>query len=201
MNDRSGIFSGENPLKIAKTWLEKASRTETSDHNAVTLATVDEGGLPNARIVLLKDISYDEFIFYTNYNSAKSKELITNGKAALVIHWKSLKRQIRVRGLVKKENGKIADLYFSSRPSESRIGAWTSKQSQPLESRKLLLEEFEKNKSKRDLENKRPDFWGGFKLRPLEIEFWSEGDFRLHDRFKWFRAGLQDDWVVSRLYP
>ncbi|MBT6531961.1 MAG: pyridoxamine 5'-phosphate oxidase, partial [Marinovum sp.] len=144
MEKRTGIFSGDDPFDIAKEWLQEAEKSEINDHNAIALATVDSKGLPNARMVLLKDIEASSFVFYTNYNSQKGHEIDSTGKAAFVIHWKSLRRQIRVRGLVEKEQGTMADEYFSSRSLQSRIGAWASPQSEPIESRNQLMKEVAK---------------------------------------------------------
>ena len=135
MTDRSGIFAGDDPFAIARAWLSDAEATEPNDPNAIALATVDGGGLPNARMVLLKEIEADGFLFYTNYGSAKAREIDVAGKAAFVMHWKSLRRQIRVRGLTSREEGRMADEYFASRSLQSRLGAWASRQSQPLASR------------------------------------------------------------------
>ena len=201
MSDRLGKFAGDDPFRIAKGWLEEAEKSEPNDPNAIALATVDSEGLPNVRMVLLKDIEADSFVFYTNYGSAKSKEIDTSGNAAFVLHWKSLRRQIRVRGLVEKENGSQADTYYASRSLPSRLGAWASRQSQPLKSRTSLMAEVAKITARKGPNPPRPPFWGGFRIRPLEIEFWADGDFRLHDRFQWRRKTLGDDWEITRLSP
>ena len=152
--------------------------------------------------VLLKGIEPDAFVFYTNYESAKAGELDQSGKAAFVLHWKSLRRQLRVRGVVSREDGKAADEYFASRSLKSRLGAWASRQSRPLESRATLMAEVAKMTVAHGTHPKRPPFWGGYKLRPLEIEFWADGDFRLHDRFQWRRESVDmTDWSVIRLNP
>jgi pyridoxamine 5'-phosphate oxidase len=201
MSDRSGIFSGDDPFAIARAWLEAATGSEPNDPNAIALATVDADGLPNVRMVLLKEIEDDAFVFYTNYNSAKGRELAGNARAAFVMHWKSLRRQIRVRGAVTKEDGPQADAYFDSRALKSRIGAIASRQSEPLESRGALVAEAAKVGLREGLHPKRPAHWGGFRLSPYEIEFWADGDFRLHDRFRWTRTSTEDPWQVSRLFP
>jgi len=139
MSDRTGIFSGDDPFQIARDWLAEAEASEPNDPNAIALSTVDADGLPNARMVLLKDIEAGAFVFYTNYGSAKAGEIDQAGKAAFVMHWKSLRRQIRVRGLVSKEEGPQADAYYASRSLKSRLGAWASQQSQPLASRGALM--------------------------------------------------------------
>lgn len=201
MEKRTGIFAGDDPFQIAGSWLREAEKCEINDHNAIALATVDGQGMPNARMVLLKDIEVNAFVFYTNYNSQKGQEIDTAGKVAFVIHWKSLRRQIRVRGLVEKENGSIADDYFASRSLQSRIGAWASPQSEPLESRQQLMKEVAKQTAQKGMNPKRPPHWGGFRVLPLEIEFWSDGEFRLHDRFQWRRKAVLESWVVQRLAP
>jgi pyridoxamine 5'-phosphate oxidase len=201
MENRSGKFAGDNPFEIAQKWLAEAEQTELNDPNAIALSTVDSDGLPNARMVLLKAIEPDAFVFYTNYESAKAGELDQAGKAAFVMHWKSLRRQIRVRGLVSKEEGPKADEYFASRSLKSRLGAWASKQSRPLSSRAALVAEVAKMTARHGTNPKRPPFWGGYRITPLEIEFWADGEFRLHDRFVWRRAQADDPWSVNRLNP
>ncbi|MEZ5911885.1 MAG: pyridoxamine 5'-phosphate oxidase [Paracoccaceae bacterium] len=201
MSDRSGIFAGDDPFAIARAWLAEAEPAEPNDPNAIALATVDGEGLPNVRMVLLKEIEADAFVFYTNYGSAKGQELDAAGKAAFVIHWKSLRRQIRVRGLVSREEGPQADAYFASRSLQSRLGAWASHQSQPLASRLSLMAEVARVTAAHGPAPKRPPFWGGFRIRPLEIEFWADGAFRLHDRFRWRRDGIDDPWSIARLSP
>ncbi len=197
--DRTGIFSGDDPLEIARDWIDAAWKSEPRDANAMQLATVDAAGMPNVRTVLLKDIEDDAFVFYTNYTSAKAEEIEHAGKAAFVIHWKSLNRQVRVRGTVTREEGPRADAYFASRALQSRIGAWASPQSRPLESRADLEARVAEIVERFGDDPPRPPFWGGFRLRPVEIEFWAEGDFRLHDRFGWQRTA--DGWNATRLAP
>ena len=199
--DRTGIFAGDDPFVIAKAWLAEAEKTEPNDPNAIALATVDADGLPNARMVLLKDIEAAAFVFYTNYGSAKGRELQAAGKAAFVMHWKSLRRQVRVRGLTSKEEGAQADEYYASRSLKSRLGAWASDQSQPLSSRGALMGEVAKITAMHGPNPKRPPFWGGFRLVPLEIEFWADGPFRLHDRFRWTRQATDMPWKIDRLNP
>lgn len=196
---RSGIFTGEDPFALAQEWLSEAERTEPNDANAIALATVDEAGMPNARMVLLKEIEADAFVFYTNYGSRKAREIDAVGKAAFVMHWKSLRRQIRARGVVTKEEGPQADAYYASRGLQSRIGAWASRQSEPLASRAQLLAKVAQIGLTKGLNPERPPFWGGYRLRPVEIEFWADGAHRLHDRFRWTRDG--DKWQVVRLSP
>lgn len=204
--DRSGIFAGENPFALAQRWLTEAEATEPNDPNAIALATVDATGLPNVRMVLLKEIETagpggGAFVFYTNYGSAKGQEIAASGKAAFVLHWKSLRRQIRVRGLTTREDGPQADAYYASRSLKSRLGAWASQQSQPLSSREALMAEAAKVALTKGTNPARPPYWGGFRLRPLEIEFWADGAFRLHDRFRWSRPSVQGDWFTTRLNP
>ena len=199
MSERDGIFAGEDPIKIVRSWLKEAEASEVNDPIAAAMATVDASGMPNVRIVLIKEIEDDAFVFYTNYGSAKGRELTESGKAAFVFHWKSLRRQIRVRGHVTREDGPQADAYFASRPRDSRIGAWASRQSEPLASREALMERVAEMGA--DKEDIRPEFWGGFRIVPTEMEFWADGSFRLHDRFRWVREQSGAPWHVSRLNP
>lgn len=201
MSERSGIFDGDNPFEIAQSWLAEAEEAELNDPNAIALSTVDAHGMPNARMVLLKEIEEDAFVFFTNYESAKGKELEQAGKAAFVMHWKSLRRQIRVRGFVSREEGPQADEYYKSRSLKSRLGAWASKQSQPLASRAALMAEVAKVTAMKGPDPERPPFWGGFRIVPIEIEFWADGAFRLHDRFVWRRENEGKNWSVQRLNP
>ncbi|HSF94356.1 MAG TPA: pyridoxamine 5'-phosphate oxidase [Thermohalobaculum sp.] len=202
----SGIFAAEDPYSLARAWLTEAGAQELEDPNAVALATVDAHGLPNVRMVLLKEIEASQtrggFVFYTNHESAKGLELKGNPKAAMVFHWKSLRRSIRLRGPVELVSPKQADEYYASRAYQSRIGAWASRQSRPLANRRTLLAEVAKIAAKYPRNPPRPEHWGGYRIRPTEIEFWSHGDFRLHDRFRWTR--LKPDiagWTVQRLNP
>ncbi|SIT84198.1 pyridoxamine 5'-phosphate oxidase [Pontibaca methylaminivorans] len=201
MSDRSGIFAGDDPFAIARDWLEEARKSEPNDPDAIALATVDEAGLPNARMVLLKAIEAEAFVFYTNYGSTKARELDLGGKAAFVMHWKSLRRQIRVRGLVTREEGEAADRYFASRSLKSRLGAWASRQSQPLANRATLMGEVARITARLGVNPPRPHFWGGYRLVPLEMEFWADGPFRLHDRFVWKRPNPDREWCIRRLSP
>ncbi len=201
MTDRPGIFSGEDPFALTKAWLTEAQTQEPNDPNAMALATVDAAGMPNVRMVLLKDIEADAFVFYTNYGSAKAREVAASGTAAFVLHWKSLRRQVRVRGLAEREDGAPADAYFASRSLQSRLGAWASDQSQPLASRAALMAKVAQVTLQQGLTPKRPPFWGGIRIRPLEMEFWADGAFRLHDRVQWRRAGIEAPWIIQRLNP
>jgi pyridoxamine 5'-phosphate oxidase len=203
---RSGIFAGDDPFVIAQAWLAEAEASEPNDPNAIALATVDAQGLPNVRMVLLKDIEargngQGAFVFYTNYGSAKGQEIEQAGKAAFVMHWKTLRRQVRVRGIVSREEGPQADAYFASRSLQSRLGAWASQQSRPLASRGALMAEVAKMSLRHGTNPPRPPFWGGFRIQPLEIELWADGAFRLHDRFRFMRENLDEAWTVTRLNP
>lgn len=201
MSDRDGIFSGNDPFEIARRWMAEAEQSEVNDPNAIALSTVDADGLPNARMVLLKEIEAGAFVFYTNYESAKARELDNAGKAAFVMHWKSLRRQIRVRGLVSKEEGPQADEYYRSRSLKSRLGAWASAQSRPLSSRAALMADVAKITALKGTNPDRPPFWGGYRIDPVEIEFWADGAFRLHDRFVWRRKNSMETWNIQRLNP
>ncbi len=204
--DRNGIFAGSDPFVLAQSWLSEAEPLEPNDPNAIALGTVDSEGLPNVRMVLLKEIELSgpgggAFVFYTNYGSQKGQEIASSGKAAFVLHWKSLRRQIRVRGLTEREEGPQADEYYASRSLKSRLGAWASDQSQPLSSREALMADAAKVAVTKGPNPARPPFWGGIRILPLEIEFWADGAFRLHDRFRWTRSAPASDWQVQRLNP
>lgn len=203
---RDGIFAGDDPFVLARAWLAEAEASEPNDANAIALASVDGDGLPNARMVLLKEIEsrgngQGGFVFYTNYGSAKGQEIEAAGKAAFVMHWKSLRRQVRVRGLTEREDGPQADNYYASRSLKSRLGAWASRQSQPLDSRASLMADVARVTAEHGPNPKRPPFWGGIRLIPSEIEFWADGAFRLHDRFRWTRPTASDPWTITRLNP
>jgi pyridoxamine 5'-phosphate oxidase len=202
--DRSGIFGGDDPFAIAQAWLDEATPKEPNDPNAIALATVDSEGRPNVRIVLLKEIEAGPegaFLFYTNYESRKAREVEGAGAAAFVMHWKSIRRQVRVRGLAAREDGPRADAYFASRSPQSRLGAWASRQSEPLASRAELLAEVERLTARFGEDPPRPPFWGGYRIVPTEIEFWADGPFRLHDRFRWSRSAVGSAWAINRLSP
>ena len=201
MAERSGKFAGDDPFALVRDWLAEAEATEINDPNAIALSTVDASGLPNARMVLLKDITDDAFIFYTNYESAKAQEIEQAKAAAFVMHWKSLRRQVRVRGTVTREDGARADDYYASRSLKSRLGAWASRQSQPLKNRATLMAEVAKVTAQHGTNPKRPPFWGGYRIVPVEIEFWADGDFRLHDRYRWRREDPSQPWQIDRLNP
>ncbi len=201
MVGRSGIFEGEDPFAIARRWLDEARTQEPNDPDAAALATIDADGLPNVRVVLMRGFEPDAFVFYTNRDSAKGRELDGAGKAAFVIHWKSLRRQIRARGPVSRVGDALADAYFESRPSQSRIGAWASQQSRPLASREAMLAEVDRLSAELGAAPPRPPYWGGYRIHPVEIEFWADGAYRLHDRFRWTRPDPQSAWEVERLWP
>jgi pyridoxamine 5'-phosphate oxidase len=195
------------PFALFKDWLEEAERHESVNPNSMTLATVDSSGLPNARMVLLKGLdapggSDRGFVFYTNCESAKGEELVANPKAALVFYWKSLSRQVRVRGPIAEVTPAEADAYFATRPRGAQIAAWASQQSRPLESM-FALEKAVALQTGKFLVGKipRPPHWSGFRITPLEIEFWHEGAFRLHERVAFRRQAPGDDWRRTRLYP
>jgi pyridoxamine 5'-phosphate oxidase len=197
----TGDFTDANePWNLFRTWLAEAERSEINDPNAMALATVDPDGLPNVRMVLLKSADPTGFVFYTNTESNKGRELLATRKAALVLHWKSLRRQVRARGPVTLVSDVEADAYFQSRPRDSRIGAWASQQSRPLESRFALEKAVATYAAKYALgEVPRPPHWTGFRIDPVSIEFWQDRPFRLHDRLVFAREG--DGWVKNRLYP
>ena len=201
MTDRTEIFAGACPFSLARNWLAEAEKTEINDPNAIALSTVDTQGMPNARVVLLKAIEADAFVFYTNYTSAKGQELEQAQKAAFVMHWKSLRRQIRVRGNVTRQTSAASDLYYQSRDLQSRLGAWASQQSQSLASRQALMQQLATAKAEHGDSPPRPPHWGGFRIVPIEIEFWADGASRLHDRFQWRRTSTDETWRIERLNP
>ncbi|MFK7751359.1 MAG: pyridoxamine 5'-phosphate oxidase [Sedimentitalea sp.] len=207
MSERKGKFAGDDPFQLVRDWMAEAEAREPNDPNAIALSTVDGDGMPNVRMVLLKEIEDGAFVFYTNYESQKAQELDGAGKAAFVLHWKSLRRQIRVRGDVTREDGAQADAYYASRSLQSRLGAWASRQSQPLDSRGTLMAEVARMTARHGTAPHRPPFWGGYRVTPREIEFWADGDFRLHDRFVWRRASAEpgqskpSEWQIQRLSP
>ncbi|WP_299815897.1 pyridoxamine 5'-phosphate oxidase [uncultured Jannaschia sp.] len=201
---REGIFKGSDPVAIAARWLEEARATEPNDPNAIALATADAEGMPNVRMVLLKEIERDPgaFVFYTNFEGAKGREIEASGKAAFVMHWKSLRRQVRVRGPVERVADAQADAYYRSRSLQSRLGAWASRQSHPLDSRAALMAAVAKVTATKGADPERPPFWGGFRIKPVEIELWADGAFRLHDRFRFSRSAPDEaGWDVARLNP
>lgn len=190
------------PFDPFDAWMAEAKASEPRDPDAIALATVDADGMPNVRMVLLKEWGTDGFVFYTNRESAKGRELEGQGKAALVVYWKSLSRQVRMRGPVTPVPAARSDAYFASRPRGARVGAWASQQSRPLASRdelKAAVARVEEKYEGQDVP--RPPHWIGFLLAPLSVEFWSEQPYRLHDRVVFSRASLDQPWTRSRLYP
>jgi pyridoxamine 5'-phosphate oxidase len=199
----SGDFTAaDDPFALFTAWLKDASASEPRDPTAMTLATVDADGAPNARMVLLKGLDERGFVFYTNMDSQKGHELDARPVAALVFHWKSSNRQIRIRGPVERVSEAEADAYFATRPKQAQIGAWASKQSSPLESRLAFEKAIALYATKYALGNvPRPPRWSGYRVLPLAIEFWQDRPFRLHDRIEFKRAALGAPWVKTRLYP
>ena len=197
----SDFTQSATPFRLFGEWLEDAAKTEPNDPNAVALATVDPDGLPDVRMVLLKGFDEHGFVFYTNFESAKGQEILSSMKAALCFHWKSLRRQVRIRGPVEIVSDEEADAYFATRPRGSRIGAWASKQSRPLESR-FALEKAVAEYTARHVvgEIPRPQHWSGFRIVPSSIEFWHDRPFRLHDRIQ-FKRTADGGWDKTRLYP
>ena len=197
-----GFTERNDPFGLFAEWLKAAEVSEPNDPNAMALATVDEEGLPNVRMVLLKGFGENGFVFYTNFESQKGQEILGTLKAALVFHWKSLRRQVRVRGLVEEVDAQEADSYFASRPRDSRIGAWASQQSRPLETRFALETAVAITMARYAIGDvPRPPHWSGFRIKPLSIEFWHDRPFRLHDRVIFRRPGQQANWTKARLYP
>lgn len=193
------LAANTDPFALFQTWYDDAVASEINDPDAMAIASVDENGMPSVRMVLLKEWSPDGFVFYTNYESRKSSELLATGKAAFVIHWKSLRRQVRVVGPVTKASAAQSDAYFASRGRGSRIGAWASQQSAPLNSRETLAAEVAAIEARFPDAVPRPPHWGGFCIKPQEIEFWSDGEHRLHDRFRCLADGPH--WDIQRLNP
>ena len=190
----------DDPIELFNEWLRTAEQSEHSLPNAVALATANRDGIPSVRMVLLKSVDQDGFVFYTNLESRKGEELATNSVAALCFHWKSLTRQVRVEGPVEPVSDAEADVYFASRDRASQIGAWASRQSRPLEGRFELEAEVAKTTARFHVGKvARPPFWSGWRVRPLRIEFWRESAFRLHDRLEFRPDG--DGWVTRWLYP
>lgn len=197
---RSNFLDSADPFSLFAEWLAEATKSEPSDPNAAALATVDRSGMPDVRMVLVKGVDAAGFVFYTNLTSRKGEELADNPKAALCFHWKSLRRQVRVRGDVSPVSASEADAYFATRARLARIGAWASTQSRPLESR-LALEKAVARETVRFVvgEIPRPPHWSGFRIAPVEIEFWRDGAFRLHERLRFSRAAA--GWDAAMLYP
>ena len=196
------IETGKDPYDVFADWLAAARKSEVNDPNAMALATADTDGMPDVRMVLLKDLDAQGFVFYTNLESGKGVQLLANPQAALCFHWKSLRRQVRVRGVISSVTDEEADAYFASRARDSRIGAWASAQSRPLEDRFALEKSVAAHALKFGLgEVPRPAFWSGFRLTPLRIEFWRDKPFRLHDRLVFERVRTSENWSTVKLYP
>jgi pyridoxamine 5'-phosphate oxidase len=200
---RSGDFTeADEPLRLFAAWFEEAKNAEPGDPEAMALATVDADGLPNVRMVLLKGFDERGFVFYSNGDSQKGRELAANPKASLAFHWKSLRRQVRLRGTVEAVSAAEADAYFASRPRSSQIGAWASKQSSPLESRYAFETAIALKAAQFAVGPvPRPPFWIGYRIRPTVMEFWHDRPFRLHDRIEFRRAAGEETWRKTRLYP
>jgi pyridoxamine 5'-phosphate oxidase len=199
----SGDFTEvSEPLRLFATWFDEAGRAEPSLPEAMTLATIDPQGLPNARMVLLKDFDERGFVFYTNHDSQKGQELDHAPKGALVFHWKSLNRQVRLRGPIEIVEDAIADAYFATRPRLAQIGAWASKQSAPLESRMAFEKAIAATMTRFAIGTiPRPPNWIGYRLVPTVVEFWQDRPYRLHDRIEFCRSGPGAPWSKTRLYP
>jgi len=199
----SGDFTqADEPFRLFEHWLKDAAASEPRDPTAMTLATIDAEGMPNARMVLLKGTDDRGFVFYSNMESQKGRELDRDPRAALVFYWKSLNRQIRIRGPVEKVTTQEADAYFASRPKQAQIGAWASQQSRPLESRLAFEKAVALYAAKYALGDvPRPAYWFGYRILPMVIEFWQDRPFRLHDRIEFRRADTAGPWNKTRLYP
>ena len=191
----------DNPIGLFKEWFNEAIKSEINDPNAVALSTMDENGYPTTRMVLLKEYNEEGFVFYTNLNSDKSKAINITPKISMCFHWKSLLRQVRIIGIASKVSKKEADEYYNSRSYGSKIGAWASNQSSFLNKREELFELIERFKEKFPEQNKvpRPNFWSGWRLKPEEIEFWLDGENRLHERLKYIK--VQEGWKKILLNP
>lgn len=196
------FFDESNPFALFDSWMKEAWKAEPNDANAMSLATVDADGMPNVRMVLLKGIDERGFVFYTNYESAKGQELLGQKKAAVCFHWKSLRRQIRIRGDIQSVSDEEADTYYNSRDRGSRIGAWASRQSRPMSDRFELEREVAKKTARYAIGAiPRPSYWSGFRIIPVAMEFWRDKPFRLHDRRKFTRANLEETWASEQLLP
>ena len=201
LNLHSYFLDLDDPLELFKSWMSEAEKKEIRDPTASSLATANSAGQPNVRMVLLKGLSSEGFVFYTNLNSSKSRDLKENPKAAMCFHWKSFNRQIRILGNVTQVDDKEADLYFNSRPYESRINAWASDQSNPMNERSELLKKIEdfKKKYKNEKNVPRPLYWSGWRLKPSSIEFWLHRDNRNHERLRYNKT--PKGWEKEILYP
>ena len=199
--DDGGITAKDDPFTLFRAWLDEAHKTEPNDHDAMSLASVDGQGRPNLRMVLLKSATDGSFVFFTNYESAKGVELIGQPHAALCFHWKSLGKQVRVRGRIEKTSAAESDAYFATRPKDSQIGCWASAQSRAVEGRWAFEKEIARYAAQYALAKvPRPPHWGGFRVMPFEIEFWRNRPFRLHDRLV-YRREATGPWRTERLFP
>ena len=200
--DDGGIAAARDPFEMFSAWMKEAEKTEPNEANAMAVATADAEGLPNIRMVLLKSVDQRGFVFYTNMQSAKGNELAANPQAALNFHWKTVRKQVRVRGPVSVVSDEEADAYFSSRAKDSQIGAWASAQSRPMVGRWVFEKEIAKYAMKYGLVKvPRPPHWSGYRVMPLEIEFWRDRPFRLHDRLVYRRGAESEPWRTERLFP
>lgn len=195
-------YTTQDPMKLFANWYNEAKDKEINDPNAMSIATMNEDGYPNVRIVLMKDFNEKGITFYTNYNSAKGQELIRFPKSALCFHWKSLQKQVRIRGDVEQVDDKTADEYFASRPRLSQIGAWASKQSSIIEDNLEFEKRIAYYTAKYAIGNvPRPPHWSGFIVKPISFEFWQNGEFRIHKRLKYTKISETAEWVTKNLYP
>lgn len=200
--DDAALFAENEPFALFERWFKDAKAKEPNDPNGMALATADASGFPDVRMVLMKGFDRHGFVFYSNAESAKGRQLEANARAAVVFHWKSLRRQIRVRGVVEPVSDAETDAYFRSRDRGARLGAWASQQSRPLEDRLALEKRIAEYALKYGVgEVPRPDYWRGYRLVPLSIEFWRDRPFRLHDRLVFARNDVGSPWAKTRLYP
>jgi len=200
--DDAGLFAENEPFALFERWFRDAREKEPNDPNGMALATADATGFPDVRMVLLKSFDAHGFVFYSNAESAKGRQLEENPRAAAVFHWKSIRRQVRIRGLIERASHEDADTYFKSRDRGARLGAWASQQSRPLEDRLALEKRIAEFAAKFGLgEIPRPEYWRGYRLMPLAVEFWRDRPFRLHDRLVFTRSAAGEPWAKGRLYP
>ena len=200
--DQGEVFTKDEPIALFREWLAKARDAEPNDPNAMALATVDASGMPDVRMVLLKDFDFKGLTFFTNTESAKGEQLAAHPKAAICFHWKTIRRQVRLRGPVTPVSDEEADAYFATRARSARLGAWASAQSRPMEGRFALEKQVAIKTAEFGVRNvTRPPFWSGYRLSPVQIEFWVNRPFRLHDRLQFTRDDEQAEWQTQRLFP